>query len=83
MSKKYTPYEPKRCWVGENHKIIYDTIVNKLVKLREAHHIGTNDMADYVGVTRQSIYNFENGNNVSYNTFYEYVKRGFLTYIFG
>lgn len=31
----------------------------------------------------QSIYNFENGNNVSYNTFYEYVKRGFLTYIFG
>ena len=32
---------------------------------------------------QQSIYNFENGSNVSYNTFYEYVKRGFLTYIFG
>lgn len=34
-------------------------------------------------LSQQSIYNFENGNNVSYNTFYEYVKRGFLTYIFG
>jgi hypothetical protein len=34
-------------------------------------------------LSQQSIYNFENGSNVSYNTFYEYVKRGFLTYIFG
>ena len=22
---KYQPYEPKRCWVGDTHKIIYDT----------------------------------------------------------
>ena len=34
-------------------------------------------------LSQQSIYNFENGSNVSYHTFYEYVKRGFLTYIFG
>ena len=34
-------------------------------------------------LSQQRIYNFENGNTVSYNTFYEYVKRGFLTYIFG
>lgn len=31
----------------------------------------------------QSIYNFENGSTVSYRAFYEYVKRGFLAYIFG
>ena len=34
-------------------KTTYSMIVERLVKLREAHHIGTNDMADYVGVTRQ------------------------------
>lgn len=34
-------------------------------------------------LSQMSIYNFENGRNISYNTFYEYVKRGFLTYIFG
>ncbi len=22
---KYQPYEPKRCWVGDTQKIIYDT----------------------------------------------------------
>ena len=47
-------------------KEIYQLIVEKLVKLRENHQIGTNDMADYVGVTRQSIYNFESGNRTSY-----------------
>ena len=25
MPKKYKLYEPKRCWVGESRKIIYDT----------------------------------------------------------
>jgi DNA-binding XRE family transcriptional regulator len=54
-------------------KIIYDTIVNKLVKLREKHHIGTNDMADYVGVTRQSIYNFESGSRQSYKILLSYI----------
>lgn len=34
-------------------------------------------------LTEATIYNFENGRNVSYPTFYEYVKRGFLRYIFG
>lgn len=54
-------------------KIIYDTIVGKLVKLREDHHIGTNDMADYVGVTRQSIYNFESGSRTSYKIMLSYI----------
>lgn len=53
--------------------IIYAEIVDKLVKLREAHHIGTNDMADYVGVTRQSIYNFESGNRRSYKIMLSYL----------
>ena len=25
-NKQYKAYEPKRCWVGETHKICYDTI---------------------------------------------------------
>ena len=32
-------------------------------------------------VALQSIYNFEKGVNVSYNTFYEYVKRGFIEWM--
>lgn len=51
----------------------YTVIVDKLVKLREAHHIGTNDMADYVGVTRQSIYNFESGSRQSYKILLSYI----------
>lgn len=51
----------------------YAVIVDKLVKLREAHHIGTNDMADYVGVTRQSIYNFESGSRQSYKILLSYI----------
>jgi DNA-binding XRE family transcriptional regulator len=51
----------------------YADIVEKLVKLREAHHIGTNDMADYVGVTRQSIYNFESGSRQSYKILLSYL----------
>lgn len=53
--------------------IVYAEIVDKLVKLREAHQIGTNDMADYVGVTRQSIYNFESGNRRSYKIMLSYL----------
>lgn len=52
---------------------VYADIVEKLVKLREAHHIGTNDMADYVGVTRQSIYNFESGSRQSYKILLSYL----------
>lgn len=51
----------------------YTVIVDKLVKLREKHHIGTNDMADYVGVTRQSIYNFESGSRQSYKILLSYI----------
>lgn len=51
----------------------YRLIVEKLVKLREKHLIRTNDMADYVGVTRQSIYNFESGNRVSYKIMLTYI----------
>lgn len=51
----------------------YKEIVDKLVKLREKHLIGTNDMADYVGVTRQSIYNFESGNRTSYKIMLAYM----------
>lgn len=51
----------------------YAVIVDKLIKLREAHHIGTNDMADYVGVTRQSIYNFESGSRQSYKILLSYI----------
>ena len=54
--------------------VTYATIVEKLVKLREKHHIGTNDMADYVGVTRQSIYNFESGNRTSYKIMLAYMS---------
>ena len=54
-------------------KIVYDMIVVKLVKLREAHQIGTNDMADYVGVSRQSIYNFESGSRMSYKIMLSYL----------
>lgn len=53
--------------------VTYASIVEKLVKLREAHHIGTNDMADYVGVTRQSIYNFESGSRQSYKILLSYI----------
>lgn len=34
-------------------------------------------------ISEQSIRNFEAGRNVSYETFYEYAKRGFLQYVFG
>ena len=51
----------------------YKEIVDKLVKLREKHLIGTNDMADYVGVTRQSIYNFESGSRTSYKIMLSYI----------
>lgn len=54
-------------------KLLYDTIVWKLVKLREAHHLAINDMADYVGVTRQSIYNFESGRRRSYKIMLSYL----------
>lgn len=54
-------------------KNIYAVIVAKLVKLREKHHLGTNDMADYVGVTRQSIYNFESGSRQSYKILLSYI----------
>lgn len=54
-------------------KLVYGMIVDRLVKLREAHHIGTNDMADYVGVTRQSIYNFESGSRQSYKILLSYI----------
>ena len=53
---------------------IYKMIVEKLVKLRNNHQIGTNDMADYVGVTRQSIYNFESGNRTSYKIMLAYMS---------
>lgn len=53
---------------------IYRLIVEKLVKLRKKHQIGTNDMADYVGVTRQSIYNFESGNRTSYKIMLSYMS---------
>lgn len=53
--------------------IIYAEIVDKLVELREKHQIGTSDMADYVGVTRQSIYNFESGNRRSYKIMLSYL----------
>lgn len=54
-------------------KLVYGMIVERLVKLREKHHIGTNDMADYVGVTRQSIYNFESGSRQSYKILLSYL----------
>lgn len=53
---------------------IYGLIVDKLVKLREKHKIGINDMADYIGVTRQSIYNFESGNRTSYKIMLSYIN---------
>lgn len=53
--------------------VIYAEIVDKLVKLREKHQIGIGDMADYVGVTRQSIYNFESGNRRSYKIMLSYL----------
>jgi DNA-binding XRE family transcriptional regulator len=53
--------------------ITYANIVARLVKLREKHHIGTRDMADYVGVTRQSIYNFESGSRQSYKILLSYL----------
>ena len=55
------------------NKDIYRLIVEKLVKLRENHHIGINDMADYAGVTRQSIYNFESGTRTSYKILMTYM----------
>lgn len=53
--------------------IIYAEIVDKLVKLREKHQVGIGDMADYVGVTRQSIYNFESRNRRSYKIMLSYL----------
>lgn len=58
---------------------IYHLIVEKLIKLREKHHIGTNDMADYVGVTRQSIYNFENYERISYKIMIAYITHPAFT----
>lgn len=53
--------------------IIYTEIVDKLIKLRRKHELGIGDMADYVGVTRQSIYNFESGNRRSYKIMLSYI----------
>ena len=53
--------------------IIYAEIVDKLVKLRKKHQLAINDMADYVGVTRQSIYNFESGDRKSYKIMLSYL----------
>lgn len=49
------------------------------VELQES----VNTFTKKTDLTEATIYNFENGRNVSYPTFYEYVKRGFLKYIFG
>lgn len=54
-------------------KDIYRLIVEKLVKLRDKHQIGTNDMANYIRVTRQSIYNFESMKRTSYKIMLAYM----------
>ncbi len=41
MSKRLNPnviFEPKRCWVGESHKICYDTQEEAEVAARVAEH---------------------------------------------
>lgn len=53
--------------------IIYTEIVDELVKLRIKHGLGIGDMADYVGVSRQSIYNFESGSRISYKIMLSYL----------
>ena len=59
--------------------IIYTEIVDKLVKLRKKHELAVGDMADYVGVTRQSIYNFESGNRKSYKIMLSYTTHPVFT----
>lgn len=59
--------------------IIYADIVDMLVKLREKHQIGIGDMADYVGVTRQSIYNFESRARISYKIMLLYITHPAFT----
>lgn len=52
---------------------IYESIVNKLTNLRISHQIGSEDMARYLGITRQSLYNFENLRHKSYSTMLSYL----------
>ena len=59
--------------------VIYAEIVRKLVKLRKKHHISKTDMADYVGITRQSIYNFEMGRRTSYKLILSYITHPSFT----
>ena len=35
---KYRAYEPKRCWVGETHKICYDTLEEAEAAARVAEY---------------------------------------------
>ena len=39
--------------------IIYAKVIEKLIKLRKKYELSICNIADYVGVSRQSIYNFE------------------------
>lgn len=59
--------------------INYAEIVRKLIKLREKHHISRADMADYVGISRQSIYNFEMGHRTSYRLILSYITHPSFT----
>lgn len=54
---------------------IYYNILERLIELREKHHITVTDMADYVNVTRQSIYNFESKRRKSL-----YIMLSYLTH---
>lgn len=54
-------------------KEIYEAIVERLVDIRKDHHISMTKMARSIGVTRQSIYNFESNHTVSYKLLFKYI----------
>ena len=54
--KQYQTYEPKRCWVGDTHKICYDTEEEAKTAARVAEH-------DHHLSAKLSVYKCEYGNH--------------------
>lgn len=51
----------------------YEAAVKRLKDLREKHFIPVTDMANYLGVSRQAIYNFEKLESNSYKLLLGYL----------
>lgn len=57
----------------------YEAAVKRLKDLREKHFIPVTDMANYLGVSRQAVYNFEKLESNSYKLLLGYLTHPAFT----